>query len=176
MNKMAKGAIATAAGVVLLVGGGGTLALWNDSENANEGGTVTAGNLDLESGVGSWKVDDEIIDIATYRIVPGDVLTYEQPLTITMAGNELQAELKAVPPTAPDTSFESKNYEISEVSLTTPVGAELDPKFEKPFNGTVTASVDFTFDAVMTDGQEDVGATYNFSTVAFHLNQVIPAS
>ena len=31
MNKMAKGAIATGLGVALLIGGGGTLAIWNDT-------------------------------------------------------------------------------------------------------------------------------------------------
>ena len=33
MNKLTKGAIATAAGVILLMGGAGTLAYWNDSDN-----------------------------------------------------------------------------------------------------------------------------------------------
>ena len=55
MNKLTKGAIATAAGIALLMGGAGTFALWNDSVGVN-GGTVQTGTLDIDTtGTGTWK-------------------------------------------------------------------------------------------------------------------------
>src|SRR5699024_1312147 len=48
MNKFAKGSVAAGAGLVLLLGGAGTLAYWNDSaELAN--GSIHAVNLKLEA-------------------------------------------------------------------------------------------------------------------------------
>ena len=44
MNKFAKGSLAAGAGLVLLLGGAGTLAYWNDSAEL-EGGTIEAGSM-----------------------------------------------------------------------------------------------------------------------------------
>jgi len=41
MNKVTKGAIAAAAGVILLMGGAGTLASWNSSANAGSNRLVS---------------------------------------------------------------------------------------------------------------------------------------
>lgn len=46
MKKLTKGTIAAGVGVALLLGGGTTLAYWNDSVNM-AGSTIQAGNLQL---------------------------------------------------------------------------------------------------------------------------------
>lgn len=89
MNKLTKGAIAAAAGVALLLGGGGTLAYWNASTSVGAG-TIQSGNLAVAtSGTGSWEDANGAIDLGTFFAVPGDVLTFEQDLTITASGDNL---------------------------------------------------------------------------------------
>ncbi|WP_066040282.1 alternate-type signal peptide domain-containing protein [Herbiconiux solani] len=95
MNKLAKGAIAGAAGIALLLGGAGTFAYWNDQAQVS-GGTIVAGNLQVvnDGTAGVWKDQTgSAINIATYKIVPGDTLTYTDDLTVTAVGNHLTATL-----------------------------------------------------------------------------------
>lgn len=95
MNKLTKAGIATAAAVALLMGGAGTLAYWNDSADLAGASVISAGNLDVEAGaVGSWV---GISDIADYRIVPGDTLTFTQEITVTAQGDTLVANLALAP-------------------------------------------------------------------------------
>lgn len=90
MNKLVKGAIATGVGVVLLMGGAGTLAYWNASANTSAA-TITAGNLTATSGTaGVWKSGTTTINPATFRTVPGDVLTYTQDVTLDASGDNLK--------------------------------------------------------------------------------------
>jgi alternate signal-mediated exported protein len=95
MNKLTKGAIAGAAGVVLLLGGAGTFAFWNSTASV-AGGSIVAGNLLVANtgAAGVWTdQNDTVIDIATYRIVPGDTLTFTDDLTVTAVGDNLTATL-----------------------------------------------------------------------------------
>lgn len=95
MNKLAKGSIAGAAGIALLLGGTGTFAYWN-SEAGVSGGTVVAGDLKVvnDGAAGVWKDQTgATINPASYRIVPGDVLTYTDDLTVTAVGKNIAAEL-----------------------------------------------------------------------------------
>ena len=93
MNKLTKAAIATAVGTALLLGGAGTLASWNSSASIN-GGTVVAGNLAIASGAtGVWKSGSTTIDLSTYKIVPGDTLTYTDTVNVTATGDNLKAKL-----------------------------------------------------------------------------------
>jgi alternate signal-mediated exported protein len=98
MNKLTKGAIAGGAGIVLLMGGAGTFALWNDSASV-DGGTIASGTLGLESaGAGVWEdvspdaVAPGVINPASFLTVPGDTLTYTQSFTIDATGDNLVAE------------------------------------------------------------------------------------
>lgn len=86
MNKLVKGSIAGAAGIALLLGGAGTLAVWSDGATF-DAGTVTSGELDLTAnGDGAW---DQSIDF----IVPGDELTYTESFAISAVGDNLAAEI-----------------------------------------------------------------------------------
>lgn len=107
MNKLTKGAIAGAAGLTLLLGGGTTFALWNSSAEV-AGGTIEAGNLvvsvatDLTTGdevAGTWIVKDgttagtAIPVLSEFAASPGDVLVYTKKMHITAEGDNLVAEL-----------------------------------------------------------------------------------
>ena len=87
MNKFAKGSLAAGAGVVLLLGGAGTLAYWNDSAELT-GGTVNAGELTLTPVEGSGKWAPEL---TTW--VPGDESTYSQTLQLVATGDNIQGTI-----------------------------------------------------------------------------------
>jgi alternate signal-mediated exported protein len=93
MNKLLKGAIATAAAALLLTGGAGSLAYWN-AQTTVGGGTITAGNLTLaNSGTAAWAANGTAITLNTFKVVPGDVLTLTQDVTVTATGNNLVGTL-----------------------------------------------------------------------------------
>ncbi|WP_265520542.1 alternate-type signal peptide domain-containing protein [Oerskovia flava] len=95
MDKLTKGAVAVGAGVVLLLGGAGTYALWSDSQSVAESGEIASGDLDLELGTeGTWTLNGAAVaDVTAVRIVPGDVLALTQPITVTAIGDTLQSTL-----------------------------------------------------------------------------------
>jgi len=80
----------------------GTFALWQDSVTM-DGGTITAGNLDVAAlGTTTWKdvsSDTEptggtvINDINAYRIVPGDTIQKSQDLDVALEGDNMTATL-----------------------------------------------------------------------------------
>ncbi|MEO8093358.1 MAG: alternate-type signal peptide domain-containing protein [Pseudolysinimonas sp.] len=106
MNKLTKGAIAGAAGIILLMGGAGSLAYWNDSATAGPatGTTITAGTLTISAvDAGVWKkqffnavptqVGSDVAvtnaGLAAVRIVPGNKLTYTQTFNLNATGDDL---------------------------------------------------------------------------------------
>lgn len=99
MNKQTKAAIAAGAGAILLLGGAGSLAYWNDSTTV-PGGDIQSGELSLGpcADGGAW-VDvnngNAPIDIAAFRIVPGDTISYTCDTTINATGDNLTAALTA---------------------------------------------------------------------------------
>src|SRR5690606_10660367 len=98
MNKFTKASIATGAGIVLLLGGAGTLAYWNDTA-PTDAGTITAGTLTIDSeGDGEWYESSDLvnpIDASSFRVVPGDSLTYIESFEIGATGDNLEAEITA---------------------------------------------------------------------------------
>jgi alternate signal-mediated exported protein len=99
MNKKLTGLVAGAAGAALLLSGG-TYALWNDSAET-PGGTITAGNLDVAAvGTPTWQdvsADREdaphVIDLTTFKIVPGDTITGTYGFDLGLQGDNMLAEL-----------------------------------------------------------------------------------
>lgn len=171
MNKMAKGAVATAAGVVLLIGGGGTLAVWNVETNS-KAGTVASGDLNLTTSNGKWVVNGgtEAIDITTYRVVPGDMLTYTEEVDITVQGNNLAADLSIVSPSGTNVDF-GDHYTVTPVTLKKG-GVTVPARLTDDVQDAV-ASVSFEFRADTT-GRGSVNASYNLGAIAFKLDQVAP--
>jgi alternate signal-mediated exported protein len=87
---MFKGAIASAAGVALLLGGAGTFALWQDTIDFRDNATINAGALHFSEDAlpyATWKIngvpivdlddppDGATDEIEAVRFVPGDVVT-----------------------------------------------------------------------------------------------------
>jgi len=163
MNKNAKGAVAIGAAALLLLGGGGTFALWND-EATISAGSVESGKLDLvaATGEGTWYSDSALTDEiefgnggAGYAIVPGDTVYWESPdLTVTAEGDNLSFAFLAELDSAIATSYPNLDVVIDSVAPTgTPntafvTAATIDSINQTTFNpndlaiGTKVVSVD----------------------------------
>lgn len=105
MNKLVKGAIAGAAGIVLLMGGAGSLAYWNDSANAGPGSgsnSITAGTLTITAqNAGTWTkgmynnagtqtvAPAAVANLSNVRVVPGNRLVYTQVFNVVGTGDDL---------------------------------------------------------------------------------------
>ncbi|OZC47093.1 MULTISPECIES: alternate-type signal peptide domain-containing protein [Nocardiaceae] len=99
MNKATKGAIAAGAAAVLLLGGLGSYALWQD-ERTIAGGEINSGELQFVSNApGAWTETTSGTAIGSdpsgFLIVPGDILTYSSSYTIESAGPNIRATLTA---------------------------------------------------------------------------------
>ncbi|MFF2344684.1 alternate-type signal peptide domain-containing protein [Pseudarthrobacter sp. NPDC058119] len=175
-STLVKGTAAIAVGAALLLGGGGTLAAWNDQATAAPG-SIVSGDLKvgLNSAPGVW-TDRSGTDITskikdgTYLVVPGDLLTFKQDLDVTLTGAKMAANITASGANATN-GFVGDSVTVSAPTLT--VGA--DP-VANPLTTSkkVTATITFAFKSTTTD-RVDVNKTYNFNNVQFTLSQVLPA-
>lgn len=179
MNKMVKGAIATGVGVILLVGGGGTLATWNQNADASMG-SVVSGDLNLTATNGKWTnaVGTAIPSIAAYKVVPGDVLTYTQDVNVTLTGDLMAAKLvtTGIPVDGTGTAAFGGAAIVSPTTLTK--GTEILPStiLTKNDNGSVVkASTTFTFKAD-TAARTAANASINLSGMGYSVTQQAPAT
>ncbi|MGW0040233.1 alternate-type signal peptide domain-containing protein [Rhodococcus sp. NPDC003348] len=174
MNKQTKGAIAAGAAALLLAGGAGTMAAWNSSQTVG-GGAVNSGTLSLSQGTpAGWTDASGAIDIATFKAVPGDVVTYNANFLVGAKGKNLQATLKA------DASTITGDADLK-AALSPTVTATVDG-VELPSDGTgaqiteaqdgktVAVQVKFTFDAA-TAGTTAQGKAVNLSNFNVNLTQ-----
>jgi alternate signal-mediated exported protein len=167
-----KGSAAIALGAALLLGGGGTLANWN-AEATTTPGTIVAGDLNVENiTAGVWKDRNSVTipDIANYKVVPGDKLTFTQNLAVTLKGNKMAANVATTGISATN-GFLPANVTVSAPVLTVGVTPVSNPLVASTGTQTVTATITFEFLSATT-GRTDVNATYNFNNVAFQLTQV----
>jgi len=183
MNKFAKGAIATGVGVILLVGGGGTLATWNQTNTASMG-SVVAGNLNLSSAAGVWtNAAGTVVNVASYKVVPGDVLTYKQTLTVTLTGDLMTAKLSVDGATAANgfdtnatvaTTFATPDKPGTPVVPGTAVTTDtvlLPTTTPQVINATTT----FTFKK-STTAQVATNASVNLNAIGYRLDQQAPVN
>ena len=170
-SALIKGTAAIAVGAALLLGGGGTLASWNAAASGTPG-TVIAGDLNVAAANGVWKdhAGTTITNIANYKVVPGDELTYTQVLDVTLTGDKMAATVAATG-AIPANGFTPANVVVTAPALTVGGTAVSNPLTSSQ---TVTATITFEFKSATT-GRSDVNATYNFNNVSFTLNQVAPA-
>ncbi|MHA7269797.1 alternate-type signal peptide domain-containing protein [Arthrobacter sp. HLT1-20] len=176
MNKMAKGAIATAVGVILLAGGGGTLATWNQAQNSSMG-SVVSGDLNLVPvSAGAWtdSAGETITNIAAYKVVPGETLTYTQQLDVTLSGDLMAATLKVTGDTA-NNGFDA-NAVVSTTALKNAANGAVLPAttLHAADTGTVTATTTFAFKE-STANRDSVNSNYDFSAIGYELTQLAPA-
>ncbi|GAA4167814.1 alternate-type signal peptide domain-containing protein [Gryllotalpicola koreensis] len=99
MNRLFKGAIASAAGVALLLGGAGTFALWQDTAGLRGDAIIEAGRLEFgweTMPQAVWTINEQPIAesaVANVRFVPGDVVTMTwEDVPVIVDGDYLVAE------------------------------------------------------------------------------------
>ena len=169
-STLIKGTAAIAVGAALLLGGGGTLANWNAEATAAPG-TIVAGDLNVATGTGAWTDRaGNAVNIATYKVVPGDKLTFTQTLNVTLAGDKMAANVSTTGITATN-GFTPANVVVSAPNLTVGGAAVSNPLKPTGSAQTVTATITFEF-LSSTSGRADVTKSYNFNDVAFQLTQV----
>lgn len=168
MNKMTKGALVTGLGVALLVGGGGTLAVWN-AEAINQAGTIASGDLNITAAPGVWtNASTKTIDISSYKVVPGDKLTFTQPVKVTLVGDRMQANLTLTDPEKATTA----PLVVSDVTLTDKDGANIKENGLLPADsGDYTATV--TVELPDTVKERDfVNQVRDLKAIGFKLDQM----
>jgi alternate signal-mediated exported protein len=178
MNKIVSGAVAGAAGIVLLLGGAGSFALWN--ANATAAATsVSSGNLALSADTAGVWTDitnggSKVIDPATYRIVPGNVLQYTTALTVTATGDSLSADLTYNPLSITgDQALKSAvttklDVTSSDASITAASAANTFTVKPSTAASKVNVVLTVTFPSTATTGQN---GTLSFDKLAFTLTQ-----
>ncbi|MFE7846198.1 alternate-type signal peptide domain-containing protein [Microbacterium sp. NPDC057407] len=97
MKKSMKGTIAIAAGIALLLGGGGSLAYWQGSASTTSA-TIQTGELSVALTSGAkWEVKrgstttDITSTLSSYKMVPGDQIIYTVPFQTKANGTNLTA-------------------------------------------------------------------------------------
>ncbi|WP_207837933.1 alternate-type signal peptide domain-containing protein [Williamsia soli] len=178
MKKQTKAAVAAGAGAVLLLGGLGSLAFWNDSATS-PGGSISSGELSLDdcTGGGVWtdvNNDTTIASIAAFRIVPGDVVSYACETAVNATGDNLTATLSAnIGAVTGDAELQaalnpSVTATANGVDLPSgPAGVQITPaEVSQP----ITVNVTMTFDPA-TEGLTAQNQTANLAETTLTLQQ-----
>ena len=129
MHKNTKAALAATTAAVLLLGGAGTIASWNDSESIS-GGAIKSGKLSLTQEVGqtctAWTLDaaggGEAFVPGTTLVVPGDVITRTCTYTVNASGEHLAATVGLTTP-----SFGETNALVSALTADADYTIDADP-------------------------------------------------
>ncbi|GAA3662342.1 alternate-type signal peptide domain-containing protein [Microbacterium marinilacus] len=170
MNKFVKGSIAAAAGLVLLLGGAGSLAYWN-ADAGIDGGSIEAGTLTLEeTAAGAWSP-------ALSLWVPGDSSAYSTTLKLVATGDNIEGTVAldtASYTITPDTVADA--FDITVAPGTLPSGITFDQATQTfGFDGAgtytipVTVTVDFPYGTTADNSSQ--GATVDFADLSFVATQ-----
>jgi alternate signal-mediated exported protein len=171
MNKTTKGALASGVGVLLLLGGAGTMAFWSDSKTI-PGGAINAGHLRIiadgtNKGCDPWKLDSGEDAPVTYSVgdplVPGDVLTRDCAFTVQAVGDHLRATVGISAVNFTGGNFAGAlNASVSDVAID---GTPVTSFTEADDGGKLTAGVTITFDSSSLNGTEDLSTLLNTLTL-----------
>ena len=157
MNKTTKAAVATATGIVLLMGGAGSLAYWTDTANSGATQTINAGTLAVVAAdAGAWTKSfnggaSSSVALGTFLMVPGDKLTYAQTFNITANGQDLLFTVGTTNPTLGSTVLGGRLTPTYTVGTLTSSGATVTPSTTPgtykvaAANGQGTASITVTW-------------------------------
>lgn len=191
MGKATKGVVAGALGIGLLAGGT-TFALWSDDATI-DGGTITAGTLDLSTtGDRTWHdvsggaapSADNVIDPANFLIVPGDTIQLTDHLKIETKGDNIKAKLSVVSKgltgtlaeagaTADYTVKTASGAVIAQDKTLSEATAFLPQTISGGHTGTYTIEVDVHFpDTGDTQDQVGINTEAVLDSLAFKLEQV----
>jgi alternate signal-mediated exported protein len=178
MNKLNKGLIVGGAGLVLVVAGASSFALWNGSASV-DAGPVDSGVMTIAAADGTWSDDITLW-------VPGDVSTYTTDVTISLAGDNLtsQLALDGDSITGDADLLAALDIELTVGTITggtaVPVPGEentftltsLTPTVETALTVPVTVTVDFPADSVT--GVVAQNQSVDLGSIAFNLTQLAP--
>lgn len=164
MKKLTKATIAAGTGVILLIGGAGTVAYWTDEADGGTG-VIQSGTLELGDVTGGeWMIshtgdgDGAATDPVAFtpgddQVVPGDELTYTQDVPVTLAGENIAAafagsiDVEATSGDAADTALAAaieSDADLSVDSGSSGVTIE-DDVITGPADGTVAVTTTITF-------------------------------
>jgi alternate signal-mediated exported protein len=165
-NKMIKGSVAGATGIVLLMGGFGTYALWSDSATL-PGSEVTSGELTITANDdAAWDDGSGLWDENTDLLVPGDTVTRTQTFTVTGTGKNLSGTISLSGGAISENGFMSSDttpVDLLDVSLA--VTAADDDLVIVPNTATDEPN-DFVFSGPFTNGELTTVVTYALSAGA----------
>lgn len=182
MKKTTKATIAAVAAGALLLGGAGTVARWQATENI-DAGTVSTGHLTLDatSVPGAWTdisagAPGTAFDPVTDELVPGDTITFDQTVKIDAEGKNIKGELtvdalKAVPtPLVDDVTF---SLDIDEATAgMTKVGNVLSFAAEGTYDVPVKITVAFAEGTEASTANTTMNVPIDLTELALVLNQV----
>lgn len=184
MNKFAKGSLAAGAGLVLLLGGAGTLAYWNDSAEL-EGGTIEAGSMTFSADTTAF------VDSTLTEWVPGDEHTYTTNLSLETSGDNIQGEIvldeDSIVRTGAGAEAIDVTFTVDEAALATPAGGTVtysagDPavagdeklSFDGPGTYTIPVTVTVSFPFGDSADNSSMGASVDLSGATFTATQTDP--
>jgi alternate signal-mediated exported protein len=162
MKKSLKGALAAGAAAVLLLGGAGTLAYWNNTQTVG-GGDFASGSLTLTplNACDTWNLDTgepggQPFDPATGTLVPGDTVSKVCTFTIDAVGDHLRATVVANPGTntgalIPSLTIAATGLEVG--------GAAVTEITEADDAQTLTVTVSATFDSAADNTTQNLDGT-----------------
>jgi len=182
-----KGTVAAAAGVAVLLGGMGTFALWNQSGSIGVAEQVQTGHLTATFPDSmTWKDvtpggdPAHEVDVAAFRMVPGDVLEGTATVEYSVEGENI-----TVTPTVTGANGSAATW-LTDNKLTvttTLVDAGGNPVtsanvLKDGAEGTWTAKVTIAYDQSGANGvgNANMGATIDLDDVTVALNQNTPAN
>lgn len=176
MGTRTKGILAIVCGTALLLGGGGTYAYWSTSQ-ALTAGDVQSGDLNLSLGTGEWNIKGilnaspvAVPDPSAVRIVPGDVLTLDQPVTVTLVGTTIAADLTINTATLVPAALQPYvTVAFTSSTLGTPTGANTF-RVTPATAGTIQTTVTITFSGTAAD-RAGALETINLNNLGFTLTQ-----
>jgi alternate signal-mediated exported protein len=169
MNKLVKGSIAGAAGIALLLGGAGTLALWNDSADI-EDTTVSSGTLTIETAGITAEFADGTPFTSSTLIVPGDTVNLVQEVTIDAVGDTMLVKLGV--DAGPITAIPDVNFSFTAETAAGAFTGDLDEMTAAEAESITSVVMTGTFPASLT-GTTAQGMTIDLDGIAITLTQVL---
>lgn len=170
MNKTAKGALAAGTAAVLLMGGAGSLAYWQDGVT-DGAGQVNAGAMTLVGDPGVWELNGvAVANPQAVVAVPGDEFVYTGSYVVTATGDNLEADLDITDGLVTGDLAATATVTSSFTLGTKTLGAE--NEITSADNGktlTVGITIDFPFGATADNTSQ--GQTLNLTDYVVTLKQ-----
>ncbi len=164
MKKSTRGALAAGAAALLLFGGLGTHATWDDNGTVT-GTDIGAGHLKLINPTcNGWLIGTSAFDPTTIKIVPGSVLTQVCTFEVDALGANLTANLSVTSP-----GFDTANG-LTGVLQTAATykdsgGNPIDSSTVLNDGDVITANIQVTLPTSADNTIQDLSATLNDVTV-----------